>query len=150
MTALLEALAASGPSAMLRTSFWLYPLVSVLHVLSLGAVITSVLLMDLHVLGAWRRVPQQTMTGLLRPVAFASFAIVLLSGLMLFSVRPLAYLENGAFRLKLILIGLAVINAGAFFALSRGNGIVRKVLAALSLLLWPIVAIAGRFIGFVE
>lgn len=150
---MIEALAAWGPGVFLRTSVWLYPLVSALHILGIGMMVCCVLLMDAAVLGLWgRRAGQQAVIAALRPVAVAALVVAALSGLLLFSVRPGEYLANPAFRLKLALLGLALANA-LFFIVFSGRALAdgwRRGLAGLSALLWLGVLFCGRLIGFLD
>lgn len=153
MIELLEALEASPPAALLRTSFYLYPVVSALHILAIGALVTSAALMDLRVLGIGRAIPVATVLSYLRPVAIGSLIIALLTGFALFSIRPLDYLVMPVFQVKLALVAVATINALAFEFIGRGRGGKQtglKAMVILSLLLWPGVLLLGRFIGFVE
>ncbi|HEV7278015.1 MAG TPA: hypothetical protein VGN80_17175 [Devosiaceae bacterium] len=145
---MLEALQASGPASFLRSSFYLYPLLNALHILSIGALVTSALLMDLRVLGLGRRLAAETVIAQLRPVALMALAAALFSGLLLFSVQPLDYAGNPAFRIKLLLLVAALANAAVFtfLRLDRRGG---RLSALLSILLWLGVLVAGRFIGFV-
>lgn len=151
MIGLLEALEASAPASFLRGSFFVYPLVNALHILAIGALLTCAVLMDLAILGIGRRLPAATAILYLRPVAVLALLVAALSGALLFSVQPLDYVDNLAFGLKLLLLAVAVLNAGAFILLQRRqrlNSAILRALALASLLLWPSVLIAGRFIGF--
>jgi len=151
LIALLEALEASAPAGFLRGSFVVYPLVNALHILAIGALLTSALLMDLAILGIVRRLPADAAIGYLRPVAITALLVAAVTGALLFSVQPLDYAENSAFRLKLLLLAVAVLNAGAFILLQRRqslNGAALRAMALLSLVIWPCVLVAGRFIGF--
>jgi hypothetical protein len=150
---LLEAVQTSGPAAFLRTSFYFYPILNAVHIMAIGALVTSALLMDLRVFGLWHAIPSDKVMALLRPVAIAALVLAVVSGLLLFSVRPLEYVANPAFRLKLVLLVLAIANAIAFIVLSRDvrdRRAILRILAALSLLLWPSTVLAGRFIGFLQ
>lgn len=151
MIALLEALEASAPASFLRGSFFVYPLVNALHILAIGALLTCAVLMDLAILGIGRRLPAATAILYLRPVAMLALLVAALSGALLFSVQPLDYVGNPAFRLKLLLLAVAVLNAGVFILLQGRQSLSSapmRTLALTSLLLWPSVLIAGRFIGF--
>lgn len=153
MIGLLEALEASGPAQFLRMSFVAYPVVNAGHILAIGALVTSVVLMDLRVLGAWRSIPIETLMGYLRPVAVLALVVAVITGMLLFSVRPLEYLDNPAFRVKLVLLAIAVANAVGFTLLQKAldlRSMPLRVLAGISLLAWPAALLAGRFIGFVE
>lgn len=144
MTGVLEAIEASGPAVFLRTSFYLYPILNAVHILALGALVTAVVVMDLRVLGAWRAIPLQSVMALLRPLAVVALILAVVTGGLLFSVRPLDYVANPAFRLKLVLLLVALVNAAAFQVWPR------PVLAVLSILIWPAVLLSGRFIGFLQ
>lgn len=148
---MLEALAAFGPAAFFRTSFYLYPLVNALHILAIGALVTAALLMDLRILGVGRGLPVETVIRYLRPVAITALVVAVLSGLTLFSVQPVDYFANPAFRIKMVLLLVALANAAAFatFRVHReAAGVAAKAMATVSAGLWISVAVAGRFIGF--
>ncbi|HQZ13340.1 MAG TPA: hypothetical protein PK286_10690 [Devosia sp.] len=148
---MLEALQAFGPAAWFRSSFILYPLVNALHILAIGVLVTAALLMDLRVLGVARKLPVETVIAHLRPVAIGALAVAVLSGAALFSVQPVDYFANPAFRIKLLLLVLALANAAVFttFRLHReAAGSTGKVLAAASAGLWISVLVSGRFVGF--
>lgn len=148
---MLEALEASWPAAFLRASFIAYPLVNVLHILAIGTLVTTAALMDLRILGVARGVPVDTVVGHLRPVAIGALLVAVASGLALFSVQPLDYWDNPAFRIKLVLLLLAIANAVAFTSFRahrRTDLLSTRAMALASVGLWISVAVAGRFIGF--
>ena len=148
---MLEALQAFGPAAFLRTSFYLYPLLNGLHVLAIGALVTSAALMDLRILGLGKNLPVENVVGALRPVAITALGFAVLSGLALFAVQPVDYFFNYAFRIKLVLLALALANAllfTTFRAHRRPEKTAARTMAILSIVLWISVAFAGRFIGF--
>jgi hypothetical protein len=144
---MLEALEATSFASALRTSFYLYPLVNAAHILALGMLVTTALLMDVRLLGLARHLPAASVIGTLRPVAIGALIIAAVTGFLLFSVRPLEYVGNPAFRIKLVLLALALLNAGIATALGERNRLV-PVLAVSSILLWLSALVAGRFIGF--
>ena len=150
----LQAIEQLGPVRLLKSSFLAYPVVNALHIAAIGALFTSVLLMDLAVLGAIRSVPREKFVALLRRVALGAFVIAALTGLALFSIQATDYVRNPAFLLKLGLIGLAALNFLAFSILSRRNAngetsTASRFCAIASILLWSGVLLCGRLIGFV-
>jgi hypothetical protein len=150
----LQAIEQLGAVRLLKSSFVAYPVINAVHIAAIGALLTSVLLMDLSVLGAIRTVPREKLVALLRRVAFVAFAIAVLTGLTLFSVRATHYAETPVFLLKLGLIGLAGLNFLAFRMLERrdpaaAEPVALRVCAVASILLWSGVLLCGRFIGFV-
>ncbi|MER9683076.1 hypothetical protein NKJ23_27760 [Mesorhizobium sp. M0184] len=136
----------------LKASFVAYPIVNALHIMSIGALLTSVWLMDLRILGAFRSLPQAAFVALLRRTAFAAFAGALVTGSLLFSVRASEYAAMPIFLAKMTLILLAGANFLAFVRCASGGeepaGGTAAMLAGLSLVLWVSVLFAGRFIGF--
>lgn len=148
MDALLAALEALPPVAALRASFVAYPLVNAAHIASVGALVTCILLMDLRILGTLRSVPAPAFTALMRKIGIGMFLLAVTTGVALFSIRAREYVENPAFLVKLGLLLAAGLNLLLFHTQS-GRPSVAKVSAALSILLWPAILLAGRFIGFV-
>lgn len=145
---LLEAIAATPPATFLRRSFLAYPLVNALHVLGAGGLVVLVWLM--HRAELRRSLSGEAAATGERPGfyrRFAALAIVLMvaTGLALFSVRPTEYAANPAFRIKLVLIVLALVNVALYHARPAAQPVARWV----SILIWPAILLAGRFIGFV-
>lgn len=134
----------------LKTSFVAYPLVNALHIASIGAVFTAILLLDLGILGAFRPPGDAAFMRLMRRVALTGFVCAAVTGLMLFSVRAGYYAGLAVFQLKLGLIVLAGFNLILFTILERlGTATARRLSAAASLALWSGALLCGRFIGFV-
>lgn len=131
----------------LKTSFFAYPIVSALHILAIGALVTSVMLMDLRVIGVIRSLPEGPLLQLLRRVALGAFGLAVVTGALMFAVRATEYAGMPLFWIKMGLIGVAGANFAAF-SLLRGQG-AKRVLAGVSIVLWPTVLLAGRFLGFV-
>jgi hypothetical protein len=140
------------PAAALRTSFVAYPLVNAAHILAIGMLVTSVLVMHWALLVPRRSLPEDMITLQLRPVALAAFLVAALTGFALFSIRAAHYAGNPAFLVKLGLIGAAILNFTVFVALARSGASerTRRASAVLSSTLWISALVAGRFIGFIE
>ncbi|RWO78241.1 hypothetical protein [Mesorhizobium sp.] len=138
----------------LKASFVAYPIVNALHIMSIGALLTSVWLMDLRILGAFRSLPQAAFIALLRRTAFTAFAGALVTGSLLFSIRAREYAAMPIFLTKMTLILLAGANFLTFMRHAKGGdepaGGTVTILALLSLVLWTSVLFAGRFIGFLN
>lgn len=137
----------SAYATALRESFVVYPLVNAAHILSIGAVIAYVLLMDAKYLG-WTREPAGV-DRLLRSLVVVAFVVAVLTGLSLFAVQARQYGDNPAFRIKLLLILAAGLNLAIFSWLDRGGQPAARISALASMILWPAILVAGRFIGFV-
>lgn len=138
---------------LLKTSYFAYPVVNAVHIAAIGALLTSVALMDLRILGAFRALPERPFVALLRRLAFLAFAVAVLSGLALFSVRASHYAQMPVFLAKMSLIALAGANFSVFAVVDKGPDAsghppASRALAATSVVLWCAVLLCGRFIGF--
>ena len=137
----------------LKVSFYAYPIVNALHIVAIGALFTSVYLMDLRLLGAFQSIPAPPLVALLRRIAIAALVGAALTGLLMFSVRAGDYAAMPLFLAKMGLIVLGGVN---FFAFTRfagaGQGAqlspVLKGSLVASMLIWTGVLLCGRFLGF--
>ena len=136
-----------------RDSLWLFPVIQVVHLLALAALGGAVLAVDLRVLGiALRGVPVETLAADLSRVMTGSLIVITVSGIGMFLSEALRMYDNAAFWVKLAAFGVAVVFTYAVrprwltdVAARRGAA---RVVAAVSIGLWTLVAAAGRGIGF--
>lgn len=157
MTAALLALA-EVPGAWLRGSVPAYALVNAAHILGIGLLVGAVAALDLRLMGAVRTLPAAPLAALLEKVAGVGLLVAVGTGLLLFSVRPAAYLGNPAFLLKLGLVGAGLLNVlvlrlgPGWRALQAGAppSAAVRIGAALSLAVWIGALLAGRWIAFVD
>ncbi|MGU3495640.1 DUF2214 domain-containing protein [Xanthobacteraceae bacterium A53D] len=141
----------------LRGSGTLYLFANAAHILGIGLIVGAILPLDLAVLGLVRGAPLAVLGPFLSRAAAVGVALALVTGLLLWSVRPREYLENEAFLWKLGLLGLALANVGLQHTLGGWRRAlsqmpvpaVTRVFAALSAAMWLAVLVAGRWIGFV-
>jgi hypothetical protein len=152
----LQALSEWPGAAMLRRFQIVYLLVNAAHILSVGLVFGTIIALDLRILGLFKQYPIGTLGPPLSRVAAVGVALAILTGLMLFSVRPIAYIHNSAFLIKVGIVGLAIANALLLnhnrhwrIALMNSEPSRRVQLSALlSITLWVSAVVAGRWIGF--
>jgi len=152
----LQALSEWPGAVMLRRFQIAYLLVNAAHIISIGLVVGAIVTLDLRILGLFRQYPMGTLGPPLSRVAAAGIALAILTGLMLFSVRPIAYIHNTAFLIKVGLVGLGIVNAvvlnhSDYWRLALSGNAPRgwvQLSAFFSLGLWLSAVIAGRWIGF--
>jgi hypothetical protein len=152
----LQALSEWPGAVMLRRFQIVYLLVNAAHILSVGLVFGTIIALDLRILGLFRQYPIGMLGPPLSRVAGVGVALAILTGLMLFSVRPIAYIHNSAFLIKVGIVGLGIANALLLnynrdwrIALMNSEPSRRvQVSALLSMTLWVSAIIAGRWIGF--
>lgn len=158
MDGLLQALSEGSIAAALRGSMGLYAMTNAAHILAIGLVVGSLATLDLRLLGLFRSYPVGVLGPPLSRMAAAGVILALITGFLLFSVRPAQYVQNPAFLTKIALVFLGILNAfvlhfGAQWKhVLRANAITWRVRlsAVLSLLIWISAILAGRWIGFSE
>ena len=129
---------------------WAYPALEVLHIVGIALLLGSLVLFELRVWGAGADLPLKALARLALPVSLAGFALVVMSGLLLFAAHPNDMLSNRAFLIKLGLVSLAGLNAAFFHArgsLMLNDGFSRAQ-TVLSLGLWLGAIICGRWIAY--
>ena len=67
------------------SSLWTYPIVNLLHILGLASLFGATLIIDLRLLGLWRRVPIAALADATVPVAKAGFFVAVATGTGLLS-----------------------------------------------------------------
>lgn len=158
MDVLAATLQNSALSQLLRSSIWLYPLVNIGHVVGIALLFGAIVPLDLRLMGFFRRTPQEHLANTLVPVAVAGLVLALFTGSLLFATRPLDYVGEPLFGIKLGLLGAAVVNALELRYSQgwRGLGIAHRepllpacrVRGLLSVVLWLGVIAAGRLMGY--
>jgi len=122
MTAFLQWLEDTPGSLAIRESVLLYPWIETTHVLALCLFLGLIALLDLRLTGrALTGVRVTQIASRLLPYALAGFAVMAISGALLFYSGPVKAAANPFFRAKLLLIALAGVNAFVFH-----NGIYRQ------------------------
>ncbi len=138
---------------------WTYPVVNLIHVLGVAALFGAVLILDLRLLGVWRRAPLSAITAAAGPVALGGFVLAATTGVCLLAANALEYEENPFLLVKFAAIGLGLANAIAlrFTAawkahatrdLSRSEWQRLSLIGGVSLASWLTAISAGRMIGY--
>jgi hypothetical protein len=143
----------------IRESAWGYPLIETSHVASIVAFAGLVIMMDLRLVGlAFTHAPLAQIQRRLFPWQMAGLVPSAATGLLLFCIDPLRYYGNVFFRVKLVLLALAGLNALAFHRKTyRRAGrwdedpqatATAWLAGAVSLLLWSATIVSGRLIAY--
>jgi hypothetical protein len=156
--ALLNSIESSPLAELIRESDWAFPAIESVHVIALALVVGTITIVDLRLLGlASAGRAYSELARLVLPWTWGAFVLAAMSGVAMFVSQPQTYLDNLAFRIKLLLLLLAGINM-LVFQLIVGRGVPRwdhdaapvtgRIAAALSLVLWIAIVFFGRRIGF--
>lgn len=151
-----QALEASALGEWMRGSPVAYPAANLVHILGLVMLVGGIGIVDLRLAGLGQRIPLAPLAHVLTPIAITGVILLLVSGFLLFAADAGPLMKSAMFLRKMVLIAIALVNALAFQALSRGRidawdegpPIAARVMALLSLLLWLTIATFGRLIAY--
>jgi uncharacterized protein DUF6644 len=140
----------------IRDSTWLFPFVEIFHLIGLGILGGTILILNLRLMRlAFRSESTAELAGEMRPWMIGSLAVMLLSGFLLFSTEAVKMYGNWAFQLKMLFLLLAIIYTFTVHRKvtladdGRFGRAVRIFVATVSLLLWTGVGLGGRALGYV-
>ena len=152
-------LAQTRISLAIQTHFWVIPTVQSIHIVAIGIVMSSVLMMDLRVFG-WAGTDQTVtqMTRRFAPWLWSALGMLLMTGVAMVVGEPVRELLSLSFWLKmsLIIVG-AALAAGFQMTLGRHehdweesfvNRRTTKCLAMATFLVWCSIVILGRLIAY--
>ena len=150
---LMRAYEHSGLGIAARSTTWVYPLANLVHVLGAALLVGAITVFDIQVLrraGNLRTFARATL-----PIAIAGLVIQLASGLILLSAEASTVSQNAAFRFKMLMLLVGLINVAIFHA-RFGRHLkadtptdAARPLALISLTAWILVLLAGRAIAYV-
>jgi len=145
----------------LRTTPGLPPILQTVHLLSIACLMGSIVLIDLRMLGL--AAPSQNVSEMIRrlmPWTWTALPLLFVTGAAFVIARPNRYATNPVFGYKFALLAPAVALAAVLHLLSKrelgywenapSRRATAKIMAAISLLLWLGVALAGRWIAYAD
>lgn len=152
-------LASTTGSIALHESLFMYPLVESAHVLTLCLFVGMATMLDLRLVGiAFRHVPVSELSRRLLPWMVLGFTIMVITGVMLFYAIPIRSYQSIWFRIKVVMLVLAGLNAWVFHArifqrveewnLDPVPPRAARVAGTASLLLWALIIVSGRMIAY--
>lgn len=154
-----EWLEATPAGVMVRESAWGFPILVAIHLLGLSLSAGLLVWFDLRLLGfSMPRVPVSTAYRRMMPWILAGFVVMFVSGGLLLAGFATAAYGNVYFRVKVVAIVLAGVNAAVYHLVTerriaqwdagaRPAGPARAAGLA-SILLWAVVILAGRMMSY--
>ncbi|MFK7862634.1 MAG: hypothetical protein AB8B95_00260 [Pseudohongiellaceae bacterium] len=142
----------------IQTTYWLWPVLEIVHFLGLSLLIGGLLVVDLRMIGVNQTLDLRA-THQMLPVVLLGFVINAITGVLFFYGDPMRYSVNIGFQIKMALILFAGLNA-AFFHLRLSSAIAAgdgnpppsfqvKLAGSISLATWAAVLLLGRLIPYV-
>jgi len=140
----------------LISSSTVYLLVNAAHILGIGMLFGAIVALDLRLLGLAQAVPLPVIAHYLSRVAGAGVVLAIVTGLCLFTVKPVEYAGNPAFLFKLGLIALGLVNVAVVHFGAGWKAVLSgekpsaalRISAVFSTLIWIAAVVAGRWVGF--
>ena len=142
-------------SRAINESSWIFPLVQAFHLVALGFLAGSLLMVDLRLLGrGFSQQPTARVARDARPWLIGSIVAMVVTGFPQFISLATKEYDSPYFRWKMLLLLIALIYTAtirrrvAYAPEGRFGGGVSKAVALVSIGLWTSIAINGRLIGF--
>jgi len=142
----------------IRESEYAFPMLESLHLIGVGLLFGSILMLDLRLIGFAARLPVRRVAGLLLPITWIGFTAQLASGILLFVAYADQYVRTVSFPLKMGLVVLGGINMLVFHKTTwRGAGkwdfggatpLAARIAAIVSITVWVGAIVAGRWAGY--
>lgn len=134
---------------------WVWPSCETLHFVGLSILFTTVLLVDLRMLGIAKKIPFSALYQLL-PLGMLGFALNLTTGMFFFIGAPQQYTKNPIFYWKMVFVILAAVNVLYFMLLDQPWTVGpedeapfgAKVMAASAIFLWIGILFFGHMLPF--
>jgi hypothetical protein len=153
-------LSTTPPSVFIQEHYtWAIPAIQSIHIVGIGLVMGSVLMIDLRILGlAWVDQTLRQTTARFGPWLNGSLWLLLATGLLMVIGEPVRELVTFSFWLKMTLVAIGALVATIFQRVLRrhehawGDALVQrpsiKALAVLTLLIWVCIIFLGRLIAY--
>lgn len=146
-------------NALMRQSTWAFPAFDAIHTLGIVLVAGTIMLVDLRLLGlGLRSVPVAELVSRIVPWTLWGFGLMFVTGALLFSSEAVKLYHSPVFRVKVVLLALAGLNAFIFHrtiyrdVANWDPGAVAparaRMAGLLSLLFWIAIIAAGRAIAY--
>ena len=156
---LLEWVDGTAWSIALRESYYAWPLIESTHVLTIALFVGTAMMMDLRLLGVtFGNVSASDFTGRMLNWTRGGFAVLVVTGLLIFYSQPIRYYHNIFFRLKVILLIVGGINIFLFHTRIHRkvaewdlDGVpprAARISGAVSIGVWLVIVVLGRLIAY--
>ncbi|HEX4810153.1 MAG TPA: DUF6644 family protein [Bryobacteraceae bacterium] len=140
---------------------WIFPIIETIHVLGITLLVGTVAILDLRLLGfVFKGEGVSQIARQILPLTWAGFAVMFVSGFLLFASEAADSYVNPAFRVKLILLMLVGLNPLIFHLTiyrdvsAWDNRVITpfraRLAGILSLTLWGAIVCAGRAIAYFQ
>lgn len=165
MEAIAAWLAGTTASDVIQKTLWVIPVMQTIHILSVAMVFSSVVMIELRILGVTNSQTVEQTSHRFVPWIFAGVAVLALTGSILIIGEPKRSLPSYEFQMKMLYLAVAIAFTIAFarsvhqhaavWETAGGAGVQNVTgrvlvngLALLALVAWSMVVIYGRWIAY--
>jgi hypothetical protein len=145
--------------AMRESGVWTYSIVNLFHILGVASLFGSILVLDLRLLGMWRKVSLAAIAEPTVPLAGIGFAVAVSTGICLLATKATEYVGNPFLYIKLPAVAMGALNIAIVNRmpgwrdrrtreLSPREQARLALAGGISLLCWLTAITAGRMIGY--
>lgn len=143
----------------IHDSSWLFPVIETVHLFGVIVLVGFASVLDLRLMGAaFKDYTVSTLAKRFLPWIWSGFAVMVVTGTLLFASEATKMYDSGVFRAKMLMIAAAGLNALVFHVLAyRSVGrwerdpvapLSARLAGVLSILLWFGIVGAGRWIAY--
>ncbi|MDB5863227.1 MAG: hypothetical protein JWO70_1033 [Betaproteobacteria bacterium] len=144
----------------IQTVHWIVPAVQTVHILAIAAVMSSMLMINLRLVGAiGRDQPLRPYSARFLPVIWWALPVLLATGIVMIVGEPVRSLENTVFQVKMLLVISAMAitllyqvplnREPAYWTLTGVRRAASVALALVSMTIWIAIVFAGRWIAYI-
>jgi len=152
--ALFDTFEATAIGTVVRESIWAFPIIEAAHLLGLCLMGGALLIVDLRMIGigmTGRRIHE--LSRYARPWLIAGFLLMVLTGVPMFLSEAIKAYFNRSFWVKMITLPFALLfTFGVRERMAKNEELQTsgrtRLVGAISIALWFVVAAAGRWIGY--
>jgi hypothetical protein len=142
-----------------RESIWLFPVIETIHLFGVVVLVGAASVLDLRLLGvSFRDEAVSSLAERFLPFVWGGFAVMVVTGGLLFSSEAAKLYDSDVFRVKMLMIATAGLNAFVFHSLAYKSvgkwerdpvaPLSARLAGTLSILLWFGIVGAGRWIAY--
>ncbi len=146
-------------ATLLRESQLMFPVIEGAHLLGLAFILGPVLMLDARLAGlAWRDQPVSKIAKIFVPYSITGAALMFLTGILLFCAEAVKCYQSGWFRIKVILLLVAALNALYFHTRTQTSWgtwdqlavppMKARMAGIVSMIVWGGVLLAGRWTAY--
>jgi hypothetical protein len=153
----MEWLESTALAEWVRTSLVGYPLVLTVHSIGMAIMVGLMTVVNLRLVGQFERIPLTALDNMIR-IAWYGLAVNVITGASIFTSQAVAYTSSTVFITKMVMVVGGSVAAAYLQPILRreaagwaGGGTVPqgvKTLAALSIGMWSVAIIMGRFTAY--